>query len=282
MKPETAPAMTPVVTRALRAAAAIALPVAFGACTWFTDFKNQPRIEPWEPLSQNDADTTTPPRGQPQYSVPVQGTVVAGYQISYQPLPQVIDSFTPIPNPHEATEASIANGKKYYQINCAVCHGNAGDGNGGLKKVNPAYGYSPSLMTESAKGRSDGYIYGMLRNGRGIMPSYNRIEEADRWDVVNYVRTLQKGTADTTLIGYPGQNGTTVPRATATAPTRPSPFVKPTAQPTPGSSGINSATFKGNNEFDTMQKLHGAHGAEKAAGESHKPGASAESKEKHQ
>lgn len=235
-------------SRLVRAAAVCCLPVALGACEWFTDFKNQPRIEPWETPSQLDADSLVPPRGNPQFSVPVQGTAAAGFAISYAPLPGVIDSFTPIPNPHPADERSLANGKLNYQINCAVCHGAAGDGNGGLKKVNPAYAWSPSLLTESARGRTDGYIYGMLRNGRGVMPSYNRIEEPDRWDVVNYVRALQAGTADTTLAGYPGQNGTTVPGPTYTAPSRPAPFVRPTVVPTRGSAGINSATFKGGND----------------------------------
>lgn len=269
--------MTTLPTRALRAGVVLVLPVAFGACSWFTDFKRQPQIEPWEPVSQNDADSTTPPRGNPQYSVPVQGTAVAGWQIGYQPLPQVVDSFTPIPNPTAVSEASLANGKLHYQINCAVCHGAAGDANGGLKKVNPAYGFSPSLLTDQAKGRSDGYIYGMMRNGRGIMPSYNRIEEHDRWDVVNYVRALQGKTsqpADTLPAGYPGQNGTTVPGPSLTAPTRPAPFLKPTQQPTVGSPAINAATFKGNNENDTMRKLHGAPHAEGAAG--------APAKEKHE
>lgn len=277
MKPERSFAMTTLPTRALRAGVVLVLPVAFGACSWFTDFKRQPQIEPWEPVSQNDADSTTPPRGNPQYSVPVQGTAVAGWQIGYQPLPQVVDSFTPIPNPTAVSEASLANGKLHYQINCAVCHGAAGDANGGLKKVNPAYGFSPSLLTDQAKGRSDGYIYGMMRNGRGIMPSYNRIEEHDRWDVVNYVRALQGKTsqpADTLPAGYPGQNGTTVPGPSLTAPTRPAPFLKPTQQPTVGSPAINAATFKGNNENDTMRKLHGAPHAEGAAG--------APAKEKHE
>lgn len=270
MKPETSNLMPAAVSRALRASVAIALPLSLGACSWFTDFKNQPRIEPWEPVSQNDADSLTPPRGNPQFSVPVQGVRVGAWQIGYQPLPQVIDSFSPLPNPTPSSEESLANGKKFYQINCAVCHGMAGDGNGGLKKVNPAYGFSPSLLTESAKGRTDGYIWGMLRNGRGIMPSYNRIEDLDRWDVVNYVRSLQKGGADTTLIGYPGQNGTTVPGPSQTAPTKPAPFVKPTQQPTPGSPNINSATFKGLNENDTMRKLHlGAPAEGGAAKEKH-------------
>ncbi|MFN9086880.1 MAG: c-type cytochrome [Gemmatimonadaceae bacterium] len=274
MKPETSNVMPSVAGRALRVSVAIVLPLSLGACTWFTDFKNQPRIEPWEPFSQNEADSLIAPRGQPAYSVPVQGTTVAAWQIGYQPLLPVIDSFTPIPNPTPVSEASLANGRKQYQINCAVCHGNAGDGNGGLKKVNPAYGFSPSLMTPSAMGRSEGYIYGMIRNGRGIMPSYNRIEEKDRWDVVNYVRALQGKTtmaADTTSIGYPGQNGTTVPGPSFTAPTRPAPVVKPTQQPTPGSPNINAATFKGNNENDTMRKLHLG-----------PPSAAGEGKEKHE
>lgn len=274
MKRDRSHSMTNSTSRVLRAGIAVVLPVAFGACSWFTDFKRQPQIEPWEPVSQNDADSTTPPRGNPQYSVPVQGTAVAGFQISHEPQIPVIDSFTPIPNPTPVSEASLANGRLQYQINCAVCHGMSGDANGGLKKVNPAYGYSPSLLAPSAVGRSDGYIYGMIRNGRGIMPSYNRIEEHDRWDVINYVRALQAKTADTTLAGYPGQNGTTVPGPSLTAPTRPAPFVKPTQQPTPGSPAINAATFKGNNENDTMRKLHGAPHAEGAA-------AGAAAKEKH-
>jgi len=247
------------VVRASRAAAVIVLPVAFGACTWFTDFKNQPRIEPWEPVSQNDNDTTTPPRGQPKFSVPMQGTSGAAYGISYAALPATIDSFTPIPNPVPVDERSLENGRKEYQINCAVCHGFAGDANGALKKINPGYGLAPSLLTPSALGRSDGYMYGMLRNGRGVMPNYNRIEEADRWDVVNYVRALQGKTtlkADTTLAGMPGQNGTTVPGPSQTAPTKPSPYVHPTVTPTLGSPNINSATYKGGNDGVTSKEKH--------------------------
>lgn len=256
MKPESSFAMTSSAVRRLRAVSVALLPLAFGACTWFTDFKRQPSIGPWEPLSQNDADSTTPPRGQPKYSVPVQGTTAAAYAISYSPTPQTIDSFAAIPSPIPSDARSLENGKKFYQINCAVCHGAAGDGNGGLKKVNAGYGFAPSLLTESAKGRSVGYIYGMLRNGRGVMPNYNRIEEADRWDVANYVRALQAGTADTTSIGMPGQNGATVPGPSNTAPTKPAPFVHPTAVPTPGSPNINSATGKGAAEGEASKEKH--------------------------
>ena len=46
-----------------------------------------------------------------------------------------------------------------------------------------------------------------------MMPSYNRIEESDRWDIVNYLRSLQgKGTiAADTSHGRPGETGALVP-----------------------------------------------------------------------
>ena len=195
------------------------------ACDWFTEFKNQPRIEPWEPVSQHDNDTTHAPRGNPQFSVPVSGTFAAGYQIGRGQMPGVIDSFSTIQNPTPVTPASLENGRKYYTINCAVCHGLTAQGDGPATK----YGMFPMNLTiDMTKGRTDGYIYGMIRNGRGSMPTYNRIEEMDRWDVVNYLRALQgkvpNTTGGTAPYGYPGQNGTTVPGPTRTAPTVPAPM----------------------------------------------------------
>lgn len=243
MKPESN--VMPAFARVARVVTVAALPFSFTACTWFTDFKNQPRLEPWESFGVSVTDTMSAPRFNPQMSVPVQGTEVSALHISYTPSPLVLDSMSYLVNPKPVTEASLANGRMYYTINCAVCHGELGDGNGSMKALNPAYGYSPSLLTEIAKNHADGYIWGIMRNGRGSMPSYARIEEADRWDVVNYVRALQGKTELKPVIGalgVPGLNGTTVPRASATAPQKPAPFTAPTIQLTPGSSGANAAT----------------------------------------
>ncbi|MGZ8377334.1 MAG: c-type cytochrome, partial [Gemmatirosa sp.] len=199
-----------------------------GACDWFTEFKAQPRVEPWEPLSQVDSDTIHAPRGQPAFAVPVTGTFVAPYQVSYLGAPATLDSIaTVVTNPTPVSAASLANGRKYYQINCAVCHGDQGQGNG------PAVQYGMagiSIVMDMTKNRPDGYIYGIIRNGRGAMPTYNRIEEMDRWDVVNYVRALQgrvPNTAGVGPTGYPGQNGATVPGHTTTAPNLPAPMWRP-------------------------------------------------------
>src|SRR5207247_8866701 len=73
---------------------------------------------------------------------------------------------------------------------------------------------------------TDGYVFGMIRNGRGLMPPYNRIEERDRWDLINYLRTVQAGTAPGGPVGRPGETGSLVPGATPTAPTRPAPYYR--------------------------------------------------------
>jgi hypothetical protein len=109
-----------------------------------------------------------------------------------------------------------------------------GQGNGAATKYGiPGIGIGAG--SNAANTLTDGYIFGMIRNGRGLMPSYNRIEELDRWDLINYLRTLQgKGTiaADTTH-GRPGETGALVPGASTTAPTRPAPFYRRSATTLP-------------------------------------------------
>lgn len=208
---------------------------AISACSWFTDFKDQPDIDPW----QSPADTIGS-RGNPQGSVPVSGSMAPGYMASYANGGKVLDdTLAAIRNPVPADARSLDNGRKYYQINCAVCHGLAGGaaptapGAGALgdgPMAGPKYGfYPPSLRTDRVRNFSDGYIWGIIRNGRGLMPTYDRIEEMDRWDVVNYVRALQAAnvTVPTTPAGVPGQTGRTVPGYTRTGPTVPSPYVHP-------------------------------------------------------
>jgi mono/diheme cytochrome c family protein len=203
--------------RAARTVALFALVGGLGACSWFTDFKEQPKFDPWESPSD-----TIPMRGNPQNSVSVYGTAAPGYQYDRIATIGAVEAMAGIPNPTAADARSLHNGRMYYQINCAVCHGPGGKGDG------PVAGkgiYPPPLVGASAEGRSDGYIFGIMRNGRGAMPSYNRIEELDRWDVVNYVRGLQgRYTVAIGPVGLPGETGDKVPGYSQMGPTRPSPY----------------------------------------------------------
>jgi mono/diheme cytochrome c family protein len=205
--------------------AVLILPLTLTACEWFTDFKRQPSIWTWEQVR----DSTVASRGNPQFSVPTTGTAMAGYQVSYGAFPATIDSLAGIPNPTPVSDASLLNGRKYFQINCAVCHGDKAIGDG------PATRYGMpgiNLTSDITKARTDGYIFGMIRNGRGLMPPYNRIEEPDRWDVVNYLRALQGVNGRTVEVGplaAPGVTGDKVPGASRMGPTRPAPFYNPRA-----------------------------------------------------
>jgi mono/diheme cytochrome c family protein len=201
----------------------VLLPLLLTACEWFTDFKRQSSISTWEVVT----DSTVPSRGNPQMSVPTTGTAMAGYQVSYSPFPATIDSMAGIVNPTPVSDSSLANGRKYFQINCAVCHGERAMGDGPVTKFGMP---GINLTTDMTKARTDGYIFGMIRNGRGLMPPYNRIEEMDRWDVVNYLRALQGVNGRQVEVGPlapPGVTGDKVPGPSRMGPTVPAPFFKP-------------------------------------------------------
>ena len=100
-------------------------------------------------------------------------------------------------NPRTRTSESINRGRFVYETYCLVCHGLKGEGNGpvSLTGGGPFPGI-PSLVDPTRPKMTDGAIYGMVveaqRMGRGLMPRYgDKIHGTDRWDVVNYVRSLQ-------------------------------------------------------------------------------------------
>jgi mono/diheme cytochrome c family protein len=82
-----------------------------------------------------------------------------------------------------------AAGDTLYQNFCTVCHGPTGNADGPLSRQMAA----PSLLTARARAYSDGYIYGIIRYGRGVMPRYGDKVYApmERWAIVNHVRKLQ-------------------------------------------------------------------------------------------
>jgi mono/diheme cytochrome c family protein len=82
-----------------------------------------------------------------------------------------------------------AAGDTLFQTFCSPCHGGAGDAKG---PVSSRIG-APSLLTARARAYSDGYIYSIIRYGRGVMPRYGDkvYLPFDRWAIVNHVRKLQ-------------------------------------------------------------------------------------------
>ena len=124
---------------------------------------------------------------------PVAGTV----PVSSGELPVSRANADRLANPRTRTAESLNRGQWVFQTYCQVCHGERGRGDGpvSLTGGGPFPGI-PSLVDPSRPHMSDGAIYGMIvdaqQMGRGLMPRYgDKIHGNDRWDVVNYVRSLQ-------------------------------------------------------------------------------------------
>jgi mono/diheme cytochrome c family protein len=82
---------------------------------------------------------------------------VAGYQVSYRPLPNVVDSMSGLANTAPASAASLENGRKYYAINCAVCHGDTGAAT--ARRCATAWRAS-ACWAALGRARTDGYSTG--------------------------------------------------------------------------------------------------------------------------
>ena len=94
-------------------------------------------------------------------------------------------------NPIASTQESIAAGQKIYLKTCVMCHGKTGDADGPAVielNIHPAKLSDPKLATES-----DGSLFWKITTGKKPMPTYGkRFSETDRWNLVNYIRTLPK------------------------------------------------------------------------------------------
>jgi len=85
----------------------------------------------------------------------------------------------------------VGGAKKTIDTNCVTCHGAGGKGDGAaaaaLPPPKPADWTSPKVQAES-----DGELFWKISNGRGAMPPWKHLPEKDRWEIVNYIRTLKK------------------------------------------------------------------------------------------
>ena len=141
---------------------------------------------------QPSFDDQEQPLAVPARSIPVEGPAY---------LPGLGEPLNPVP----ADEISIARGAELYAIHCQMCHGEDGRGTGTvsafLVKKKPA-----DLTSTAVQEKSDGSMFLTITNGifnpsnslfpevefSGQMPPLNEnLTVRERWDVVNYLRTLR-------------------------------------------------------------------------------------------
>ena len=107
--------------------------------------------------------------------------------ISYQPDPtwRAPEAAAERLNPLANRPGAAAGGKKLFLRNCAECHAN--DGSGMIKK------HSADFHLPIVQQQLDGVLFWKITNGntdRG-MPSFSRLPELERWQLVLYLRTLK-------------------------------------------------------------------------------------------
>lgn len=84
----------------------------------------------------------------------------------------------------------LPKGKQLFETFCQPCHG--ADAKGG--HLNPAI-VPPDLTHPTYAARADGFFFYRITFGTAVMPGYGHaISSWERWYIVKYLRTLQKGT----------------------------------------------------------------------------------------
>jgi mono/diheme cytochrome c family protein len=141
---------------------------------------------------------------QPSYGAQEQPLAVPAQSIPVEGAAYIPGNGAPT-NPVPADETSIARGAELFNINCTQCHGVDGKGNGTvaafLVKKKPA-----DLTSGLIQSKSDGTLFLSITNGifnpnntlfpdvkfSGQMPPMNEnLTVRERWDVINYIRTLK-------------------------------------------------------------------------------------------
>ena len=106
------------------------------------------------------------------------------------------DEYSGLTNPVPADETSIGRGGEIFATHCANCHGDGGMGDGpAAAELDPA----PAAIAHTSQMLGDDYQYWRISEG-GEMEPFNSgmiawkgiIDEDARWDVINYVRSLQQ------------------------------------------------------------------------------------------
>jgi mono/diheme cytochrome c family protein len=112
----------------------------------------------------------------PAEAVPIQG-------------PVLIDD-EPATEPVAATADSLQRGRVLFGINCMICHGAGGKGDGTLSGF-----FNPKpfdLTSDAVRNLPDSEIFLVITQGRDPMPSLaENLSPQERWDVINFVRSLK-------------------------------------------------------------------------------------------
>ncbi len=150
---------------------------------WFLDMFNMPSIKPQEEGTFQRFPTDSVPRSGIEPAIPAI-TNDKGLLRDQIPI-----------NPTEPTAASIANGRKMYNIFCAACHGKTGMAEAPVaKKGMPVPPIKALVAIFSESHLYNKARYGTVAPGPSVMPAYGfQTTTKERWDIVNFLKSTEFG-----------------------------------------------------------------------------------------
>ena len=122
---------------------------------------------------------------------PVAGTIPSGWTRTNERV-EAGENFDKNSNqlPFPLTKEVLERGRERFEINCAVCHGKIGDGDGMI--VRRGFYPPPTYHSERLRNAPLGHFYDVMTGGFGAMGSYAaQVEPRDRWAIAAYIRALQ-------------------------------------------------------------------------------------------
>ena len=171
----------------------------------------------YDPIAYNPDQPNNNFKNKQTAQAPPQGTVPVGFDKFSEEYDHTNEDYeragVELTNPLEINEANLMRGEHLYQVNCAVCHGSDGKGEGPItkdRKVTDSRGtrelqtfppppsYLRSTGANSSRGGlmadlSAGKIYHTIYYGLNAMGSHaSQLDPEERWQVVLYVQELQK------------------------------------------------------------------------------------------
>jgi mono/diheme cytochrome c family protein len=97
-------------------------------------------------------------------------------------------------NPFPITKAGLTRAKPLYDVNCGICHGEKGDGQGWLVTMpDSKYPAQPkNLVSDEMISAGNGRYYFGIQYGKNVMGAYtDKLSFEERWQVIHYIRSLQ-------------------------------------------------------------------------------------------
>lgn len=120
--------------------------------------------------------------------------IAGGFAVSAARQTIPVSDGTDLDNPMKSDAGSVQRGAAVYTANCLSCHGPAG---AGVESTDPEHGHgaAANLTDKRTRSQRDGDLYWAITHGvaGSAMPAYDlALGDGERWDVVNYLRQLQR------------------------------------------------------------------------------------------